>query len=129
MNREEYLILLESDADEIKLDNKDVIEWLDTIADALNTAADNCYELCWGKLNTKEGEYENCIAPCSSFPDSFRKLHIYKGIDKLAKAVGYDLKRKDWMLENSEYKYYYSFIYKDIELFQLEEEKLEGDDK
>lgn len=127
MNREEYLKILESDADEIKLDNKDVIEWLDTIVDALNIAADNCYELCWGKLNTKEGEYENCIAPCSSFPDSFRKLHIYKGIDKLAKAVGYDLKRKDW--SGGDFKYFYYFNYKDIEIFQLEEEKLEGDDK
>lgn len=127
MNRDEYLKILESDADEIKLDNKDVIEWLDTIADALNIAADNCYELCWGKLNTKEGEYENCIAPCSSVSDSLKKLHIYKGIDTLSKAIGYDLKRKDW--SGGDFKYLYYFNYKDIEIFQLEEEKLEGDDK
>jgi len=120
MTKEEYMKILENDPDEINLTNEDIIEWLDSIVDALNIATENSYILSWGKLNLDEGEYENSIQPCGS--NNYRYIHIYTGIDKLAKAVGCELEcNEGW---SKEYSYRYFFKYKGVEIFQLEEREL-----
>lgn len=120
MTKEHYMKILENDPDEINLTSEDIIEWLDGIVDALTIATENSYILSWGKLNLDEGEYENNIQPCGS--NDYRHIHIYTGIDKLAKAVGCELKcKEDWDMQ---YQYYYFFKYKGVEIFQLEERAL-----
>lgn len=120
MTKEEYMKISENDPDEINLTDADVIEWLDSLVDALNTIIENSYTLSWGKLNHDEGEYENNIQPCGSH--YYRCIHIITGIDKLASAVGCDLECKEW---DKEYQYCYFFMYKGVEIFQLEKEALE----
>ena len=121
MTKEQYMEISANEPDEINLASEDIIEWLDSIVDALNITTENNYTLSWGKLNPDEGEYENNIQPCSSH--DYRYIHIITGIDKLANAVGCDLECKEW---DKEYPYCYFFKYKGVEIFQLEKEALYG---
>ncbi len=125
MTKEKYMESLAADPDEIELEKVDIIVWLNTLVDAMNFMRDNYYELSWGKLDKEAGEYEYNIQPCSLSPYDYRGLHIYKGIEFLAAAVGRELLVEpfgfDAVCLNYKYKFY--FNYKGVEVFQIEKEE------
>lgn len=118
MTKEKYLKISENDPDEINLSNTDIIDWINNIVNALVAARENIYPLSWGKLNLDEGEYENEISPC--VVGDYEKLHVYRGIEKIAEAVCTPLlveKRRD-----NEYPYEFYFYYRGVRIFQIEKE-------
>ena len=123
MTKENYMTIYDKDPDEIQLTNEDVREWLDAIVDPLITASKNKYNLCYGVLNLDRGEYENQIRPCLSHEKP--ELHIFEGIDKLAKAIGRNLNINPD--RGTEYPVEYWFDYKGCKVFQLEKEGYEVD--
>lgn len=121
MTREEYEKLYDTEPDSIDFTDVDVIEWLDNIVEAFKRLNECRYDLYYGKLDRKKGEYEKHIELCSN--DNPR-LHVFDGIDTLAEIVGCELKRFD--LDDGEYPYEYYFTYKDVYVFQLDAKPLEG---
>lgn len=120
MTKESYFEIYNTEPDVINLSKEDIVEWIDTIAENAKKLYESVYRLDYGKLNEKEGEYENSIQPCSC--NDYLRLHIYQGIDKIADALGIKLSViNDY---DAEYHYKYSMNYKLLNIFQLEKEPL-----
>ena len=117
MKREDYMELIDNDAEEINLTNEDIKEWLDAQVDALIQYNNARYDLCWGQFNEEDGEYEHNVEPCG---EGEKSIHIFKGIKYLADVVGQKLDYR--VIENAEYANEYFFIYRGITVFQLEKE-------
>lgn len=128
MTKETYMALYDQEPDEIALTDDDVRQWLDTIVDGMITAREGMYTLCYGKLDTDRGEYENEIMPAGWSGDyrDWKELHIYDGIDKLAAAVGGEIFCED--RGDSDYPWQYFFVYRGIKVFQIEKKKWEDQD-
>ena len=124
MTREEYEKLWNTEPDIIDLTDADIIAWLDDIADALKRVNNCRYDLYYGKLDRDKGEYEKHIELVSN--DNPR-LHVYDGIDTLAKIVGCELERID--RSDDDYPYEYHFTYKGVYVFQLNKKPLDGEEQ
>ena len=125
MNKEEYLRLLEFESDKIELTDADIKEWVDKIIDNLKAVRESIYDLCWGNLNTDQGEYDEKIEACY-FGDEFNRLHIYKGIYKLAKVLNCDVQTAQRRAEDGAYEERY-FIYRECRIFEVwQEDKDDG---
>ena len=119
MTREEYEKLYDSEPDAIELTDEDILEWLNNIVDAFKQLRKCRYDLYYGKLDRCKGEYENYIELCSM---GALELHVYDGIDRLAKITGDKLQVFDSGDEGDKYRYTYFFKYKGVKIFQLERE-------
>ena len=119
MTKEQYMEISKDDPDVIELSNQDIIVWMDAIAESLRQARSNMYDLAWGEINVREGEYENNIHLCG-ITSEYRSLHIYSGIEKLAEAIGATLSRD--VSNSREYKDELYFNYKGVRFFELAKE-------
>ena len=111
--------LIDNDAMEINLTNEDIKEWLDAQVDALIQYNNARYDLCWGKLNKEEGEFEHNVEPCGAGETS---IHIFRGIKYLANVVGQKLEYRVIDNPDLEFRNEYFFVYRGITIFQLEKE-------
>ena len=116
MRKSKYMNLYKKEKD-IDLTDEDIREWLDRIVINHVKAWKNEYDLCWGTF--KNGEYSNEISICR---DSIVKIHIYRGIERLAKAVGEKLQYR-YREGEGKYPHEYYFNYKEAYVFEIREEK------
>lgn len=97
-------------------------QWLDAKIDAIEHINriyfEQGYDLAWGDFNEEEGDFSNEISFCGFVSADIRKVHIYKGIEKLAKILGVGLSS----YYNANGLNYY-FIYKGREVFQIVKDK------
>ena len=121
MDKEKYMKLVDGEADEINLTDADIIEWFDKIVEAKRECVQSSYDLHFGKLDRDLGEYEKSIEICS---DTVTRIHVYKGIDRLAKVLGKELTVIE-RHNKEDYPYEYYFKYKDAYVFQITELKVE----
>ena len=117
MNKDEYKALYESEA-RIDLTDDDIRTWLDRIIDAFIARYECDYRLAYGERDSR-GRFDHVIETCLS---ENKELHIYRGIELLAKATGNDLVLED--NEDDKYPWRYSIIYRGIKVFQIESKKL-----
>lgn len=113
--------------DRIEESDELIRDWLDDKVDAI-IAVNKIYEespkyLCMGEFEPDKGEYEVEICTCDygRYADVLQ-WQIYKGIKRLAAAVDKPLKVEP--LKN--YGKEYSFLYRNIQFFEIEKE---GDNK
>ena len=116
MEKTKYIELYKSEPEEIQFSEADVIEYADKIVDAVLVLDDAVYRVEFGKL--EDGKYENTIYPCDirNTRDEI-EVHIFKGIDLLAKATGNTLTRKE--RHDSLYPYELVMYYRGVRFFQL----------
>ena len=116
MEKTKYIELYKSEPEEIQFSEADVIEYADKIVDAVLVLDDALYQVEFGKL--EDGKYENTIYPCDirNTRDEI-EVHIFKGIDLLAKATGNTLTRKE--RPDSLYPYELVMYYRGVRFFQL----------
>lgn len=110
MNKEKYMELYDRD-ENIDLTDEDIVEWLDGIVNPIIELSKNDYSLCWGVL--EDGNYSSEICVCRDD----KRLHIFSGIDMLAKAVGETLTYRK--RDDDEYPHEYSFEYKGVHIFEI----------
>ena len=96
-------------------------QWLDAKIDALEQLDRICrnqdYNLEWGEFDFHKGKYPNSIEICGFSAYSYRMVHIYNGIEKLAEILGIGL-----ATETNINGINYFFWYKGYKVFQIGED-------
>jgi len=124
MDKSTYMELLESKPEVLSLTDEQIKSWVDRICNAIHELEDSLYELQYGKYNKYIEHYEHSIMVCginctiTKFPD----VQIYKGIDVMARATGSEL-----LLMHDpdiQFPYRYSFKYRGIKFYQLEDKEI-----
>ena len=82
------------------------------------------YGLVWGDFDEHKGDYQHEVEICGMTCDSTKELHIYSGIDLLAKLLGEELTERKYTYEGQT-RIEYSIPYKGRRLFQLAHYPLE----
>lgn len=124
-----YLESVENPVD-IDPPGKEVVEaWIEHIADGLQKMEDlkrqYAEDLPFGKFLEDEGAWENEISVCGLGQSWFEKrIQVHSGLDYIAKVLGLEVEFKERSC--TQYRYEYSFRYKDYELFQIEEQRWEA---
>ena len=118
--------LYKREPEEIQFSGGDIIEYVDRIVDAVIVLDDALYQVDFGKL--EDGTYENTIYPCHirNSHDEI-EVHIFKGIDLLAKATGNTLTRKE--RTDSPYPYELAMNYRGVRFFQLMDSRKESEEQ
>lgn len=101
-----------------------IVDWLDdkveTLKKIIKIIRSSPESLYMGKLDTFLGRYEVQIETCGFYEYNLRdaqNLHIYAGIERLAKAVNAKIRREDFGDKGNSDCYF--FFYKDIKIFEL----------
>ena len=102
---------------------KELVEqWLDAKIDVLEHMdriyRNQGYDLKWGELDERRGDYPNGIEICGFCQPLFKMVHIFNGIQKLAEILGTCLAS-----ETDSNGINYFFIYKGYKVFQIGEDK------
>lgn len=126
MTLEEYKkIYLKDETDYIDLTRELVEAWLDDKIEAKKQARAimqaHDFSLCGGVFIPEDGEFAIEICPCGFVEPNNCDLHIHRGIEYLAAVIGAKLECKRY---SNEYRWYYSFGYKGVEIYEISNEDL-----
>ena len=119
MTREQYEEILNTDPKEINLTDEDIKDWIDGVADAQLAADHNCYDLDYGKC--VDGCYEHSVSTCCVDPI----VHIYQGLDILARVVGKNISVEKIKYSDGTIGFRHSFMYRNLKFFQLSDSESE----
>jgi len=96
-----------------------ILDWMDEKVDLLKKVqelyAESPERLDLGELNEETGDYQVEIEICAWRKNAINEVHIYKGIEYLAKVAGAELKVSPY----TEDRFCHSFEYKEIVFFEL----------
>ena len=99
-----------------------VKQWLDAKIDTLEYLnriyRNQGYDLKWGELDERRGDYPNGIEICGFVQPLYKAVHIYSGIEKLAEILG-----KGLASETDSNGINYFFWYKGYKVFQIGADK------
>ena len=129
MTLEEYKeIYLKDETEYIELTKELVEAWLDDKIEAKKQSRAimqaHDFGLCGGAFIPEDGEFAIEICPCGFTEPNNCDLHIHRGIEHLAAIIGANLERQKY---GGEYRWYYRFDYKGVEVFEISNEKLTDD--
>ena len=124
MDKSTYMELLASRPEVLSLTDEQIKSWVDQICYAIHELEDSLYELQYGKYNKYTERYEHNIAVCGiNFTiTKFPEVQIYKGIEVMARVTGSEL----LLLHDPDirFPYRYSFKYRGIKFYQLEDKEI-----
>lgn len=103
----------------VPMDDALILDWMDEKVDLLKKVQDLYAEsperLDLGELNEETGDYQVEIDTCAWRKNAINEVHIYNGIEYLAKVAGAELQVSPY----TEDRFCHYFMYRDVEFFEL----------